>query len=346
MTRSRERTTVRVRGGAGTTGSPCGPRRRGPRGCGGRSCGAPDAAVVVVRAALGLGLGADRPPDEPQQRDERDLQHDHDPEEAPHLLSVPGRTPVSVIRTSSPGAQGLGMDHIKLEQLDADGAIRETAEAAGVDRADFLKKGRLGGAGFVAGGVLFNGLASPAAAAISTSRKSLAQRRQDRQLRADPRVPRGRVLPPGGRATSAFSNAALPRSFAEITGDHEAAHVKALKRHPRLRGRQEADVRLRRRRHRSGDVRRDRQVARGHGRRRLRGPGPEHQDAVDRQGRAVDPLGRGAPRGVDPLPQPRRRRRRRATCPAPAGVRPGRRREAPSLARSSRRRASSRASDA
>ena len=61
---------------------------------------------------------------------------------------------------------------ITLEALDRDGAIRETAEAAGATRADFIKRGGMAGAGFVAGGVLFSGLVSPAEAAISTKRRS------------------------------------------------------------------------------------------------------------------------------------------------------------------------------
>jgi hypothetical protein len=56
---------------------------------------------------------------------------------------------------------------ITLDAVDSDGAIRETADAAGATRADFLKRGGLAGAGFVAGGVLFSGLVSPAEAAIS-----------------------------------------------------------------------------------------------------------------------------------------------------------------------------------
>jgi hypothetical protein len=31
------------------------------------------------------------------------------------------------------------IEHIKLETLDSDGALRETAEAAGLDRGEFLK---------------------------------------------------------------------------------------------------------------------------------------------------------------------------------------------------------------
>ena len=65
------------------------------------------------------------------------------------------------------------MSHlITLEALDQDGAIRETAEAAGATRADFLKRGGMAGAGFLAGGVLFSGFVSPAEAAISTKRRS------------------------------------------------------------------------------------------------------------------------------------------------------------------------------
>ena len=41
-------------------------------------------------------------------------------------------------------------DSITLEALDADGAIQETAEAAGATRADFLKRGGVAGAGFLA----------------------------------------------------------------------------------------------------------------------------------------------------------------------------------------------------
>jgi hypothetical protein len=63
-------------------------------------------------------------------------------------------------------------DAIRLELLDADGAIREAADEAGATRATFLKRVGVTGAGFVSAGVLFDGLLSPAQAAISTKHRS------------------------------------------------------------------------------------------------------------------------------------------------------------------------------
>ena len=121
----------------------------------------------------------------------------------------------------------VGMDHISLEVLDADGAIRETAEAAGVDRADFLRKGVLGGAGFIAGGVLFNGFASPAQAAISTRRKSAANDAKIGNYALTLEFLESEFYRQAIR-NNAFSNAQY-RSFAVTTGAHEDAHVRALR---------------------------------------------------------------------------------------------------------------------
>src|SRR5690349_2823938 len=62
------------------------------------------------------------------------------------------------------------MSHITLEQIDRSGALRELAADAGAldtdgTRRDMLRRAGMAGAGFVAGGVLFNGLISPADAA-------------------------------------------------------------------------------------------------------------------------------------------------------------------------------------
>ena len=116
---------------------------------------------------------------------------------------------------------------ITLEALDQDGAIRETAEAAGATRADFIKRGGVAGAGFLAGGVLFTGLVSPAEAAISSRRKS---KRNDirilnyaltlEYLEAE--------FYKRANASGALTQPEV-KVFADVTGKHEAAHVSALR---------------------------------------------------------------------------------------------------------------------
>jgi len=118
-------------------------------------------------------------------------------------------------------------NHISLELIDASGAVREAADDAGISRQDFFKKGALAGGGFLAGGVLFNGLISPAEAAISTRRKSKAN---------DVKILNYALTLEYLEA--AFYRAALGgsiitdarvRSFAQTTGAHETAHVRALR---------------------------------------------------------------------------------------------------------------------
>jgi hypothetical protein len=121
------------------------------------------------------------------------------------------------------------MDPIKLEVIDQDGAIRETAEAAGIDRSDFLRKGAIGAAGFVSGGVLFSNLVSPAAAQTISSRRR--SRRNDvnilnyaltlEYLEAE--------FYAAAIRNNAFSNEQY-RIFGQTVGQHEAAHVTALRR--------------------------------------------------------------------------------------------------------------------
>jgi rubrerythrin len=61
-------------------------------------------------------------------------------------------------------------NHLKLEAVDIDGAIREQAEDLGLDRADFFRKAGIAGAGVVAGGALFGPFLANAEAAISSRR--------------------------------------------------------------------------------------------------------------------------------------------------------------------------------
>jgi hypothetical protein len=118
-------------------------------------------------------------------------------------------------------------DLITLEAFDADGAIQETAEAAGATRADFLKRGGVAGAGFLAGGVLFQGLLSPAEAAISTHKRS---KKNDIKI-ANYALTLEYLEAEFYKQALASGAITQPevRAFATTVASHEATHVKTLK---------------------------------------------------------------------------------------------------------------------
>jgi hypothetical protein len=114
-----------------------------------------------------------------------------------------------------------------LDALDADGAIRDSAETAGLDRGDFLKKGVLAGGGLLAGGALFSGYLSNAEAAISKHRsksndvKILNYALTLEFLEA--------AFYKQAVANAAFGSSAPLKAFAETVAGHEAKHVAFLK---------------------------------------------------------------------------------------------------------------------
>jgi hypothetical protein len=65
-------------------------------------------------------------------------------------------------------------DLIRLDELDADGAIREAAAEAGDTRMDFFKKAAVGGGTLVAGGALMGGLPSLAMGAKRSKKNDAA----------------------------------------------------------------------------------------------------------------------------------------------------------------------------
>jgi hypothetical protein len=119
-------------------------------------------------------------------------------------------------------------DHVKLELMDVNGDVRSMAEDAGIDRANFFKKSAVAGAGFMAGGVLFGGLASPAMAqSLISKRKSAAN---------DVKI--GNYALTLEYLEAAFYKAAIAANiihdarvaaFATVVASHEADHVTALK---------------------------------------------------------------------------------------------------------------------
>src|SRR5262249_45579532 len=127
------------------------------------------------------------------------------------------------------------MTRISLEQIDRSGALRELADEAGAldadgTRRDLLRPTGIAGAGFGAGGVLFNGLLSPAEAA------SITWSRAKKSAANDVKIANYALTLEYLEAAfykAAVAGGAIKDSdvleFAKTVADHEAAHVAALR---------------------------------------------------------------------------------------------------------------------
>jgi rubrerythrin len=118
------------------------------------------------------------------------------------------------------------LSDLNLDVLDADGAIRDSAEAAGFDRGSFLRKGALAGGGLIAGGAFFSYL-GPAEALISKKKskkndvKILNYALTLEFLEA--------AFYQQAVANAAYGSNAALKTFAEVVAKHEKTHVDFLK---------------------------------------------------------------------------------------------------------------------
>jgi len=118
------------------------------------------------------------------------------------------------------------LNNLNFELLDTDGAVRESAEAAGLDRGDFLKKSALAGGGVLAGGALFGQYLDTAEAAIS-SRKSKRNDIKILNYALTLEMLEAEFYRLANSNNVFGSNTQLQR-YTEFVAGHEAQHVLAL----------------------------------------------------------------------------------------------------------------------
>ncbi|MEJ7798601.1 MAG: ferritin-like domain-containing protein [Solirubrobacteraceae bacterium] len=119
-------------------------------------------------------------------------------------------------------------DLLNLELLDADGAIRGSAENAGLDRGDFLKKGALAGGGLIAGGAFFTQYLGTAEARISSVRRSKKNDVAILNFALTLEFLEAEFYEQALDNKAFGTNPALKR-FTEVVAKHEAAHVTFLR---------------------------------------------------------------------------------------------------------------------
>jgi rubrerythrin len=117
---------------------------------------------------------------------------------------------------------------LNLEVVDADGAIRESAEAAGLHRSDFLKKGALAGGGLIAGSAMFGTFLATAEAAISTTKRSKANDVKILNYALTLEFLEAEFYKQAV-ANQAYGTRADLKRFAEVVARHEAKHVTFLR---------------------------------------------------------------------------------------------------------------------
>jgi len=120
------------------------------------------------------------------------------------------------------------LSDLNLAMVDADGAVRDAAESAGLDRSDFIKKSALAGGGLLVGSAMFSGVLSSAEAAISTTRKSATNDAKILNFALTLEFLEAAFYEQA-LANQAFGTNAQLKQFAEIVAVHERKHVNFLK---------------------------------------------------------------------------------------------------------------------
>ena len=119
------------------------------------------------------------------------------------------------------------MSNFDIDTVDKTGLVRETAEAAGIDRRDLLRKGAIGAGGVVAGSAFF-GVLSPAEAAISTRNRSKKNDVKILQYAMTLELLEAAFYKAAKDNNVAGSDAVLAQ-FVTVVEDHEQDHVTFLR---------------------------------------------------------------------------------------------------------------------